>query len=164
MKRCPYCAEFVKVEAIVCRYCGKDLVDPKYEYKVFHTDHVWTCWWCIPDNYPAHRRPSEDAIRRISWEQNGETDVRNKLTTEFAQGWIADYVGPEGLILEERHETSKVPGTDYDSYTTYRIGYECQLKRPKQARTKMARKQAGARQIKRRTESRQARKKQARRS
>lgn len=103
----------------------------KYEYKIFRVDRVKTCWWCIPDNLPAYKRPTEEDIRRISWTQNGETDVREKLEGEFFEGWIADYVGSEGLILKERREQNNVPGAGYDTYTTYDISFECQLKRPK---------------------------------
>lgn len=30
-RKCPYCAEFVKVEAIVCKHCHKELPPPTFK-------------------------------------------------------------------------------------------------------------------------------------
>jgi len=54
-KKCPYCAELVKIEAIVCKHCGRDL--PKQEAKAEPVQERIArtiCFYC--KNYEAKGR------------------------------------------------------------------------------------------------------------
>lgn len=59
MVKCPYCAEFVKKEAKVCRYCNRDLPSPTEQLIAINQEPVITgsvCQYCKKPVSPNDER------------------------------------------------------------------------------------------------------------
>ena len=100
-KKCPDCAEAIKLEAKVCRYCNHQFSDEEVALQIAAAEQEHTNMHGVLDQGPTEvqKRFTEDLRARFS---NRSTEKLQKMKRQGRDSWSEEALAAVDMILKER--------------------------------------------------------------